>query len=265
MPRKKKDEEGGGVPGWMVTYGDLMTLLLTFFVLLLSFSTISEEKLNQAMNSVLQSLGVLPKNSAVVQIMKTNPPAVSQRMPRRAERIAREIMRMMQVVGESDNVQIEYDKEGGLTIELPDRVLFDTARAELKPDAYPIMTRVGELLADIPDKSVEIRGHTDNRPLRTASPGIKDNQDLSYHRAKNVMVFLHERGRIPQNEFEVVACGEWQPVATNDTEEGMRANRRVSLQIQGDFGEEAVREMRRAVGEALAPESTVDVLPAPAR
>src|SRR5690606_4418358 len=83
---------------------------------------------------------------------------------------------------------------------------------------------------------VEVRGHTDNRPISGA--GYRDNFDLSYERAKNVMLYFTRQGGLPQDEFEVIACGESQPIATNETEEGRQANRRVELFVRGDFGEE---------------------------
>ncbi|MCP4639231.1 MAG: flagellar motor protein MotB [bacterium] len=234
MGRKKKGgAEEPGIPAWMVTYGDLMTLLLTFFVLLLSFSTISEESFDKAIRSVKRSLSVLPRKDSVSQIMSFK--SGEARMPRRAERIARELRRMLQVLGQEEDVEIEYDKEGGLKINLPNRVLFDSAKADVKPEAYPILERLGEMLTDVPNKFIEVRGHTDNRPLVSTSAYVKDNIDLSYHRAKNVAAILNTRGGLPREEFEVVGCGEWQPVATNETDEGRGANRRVELQIRGGF------------------------------
>ncbi|MBN2309314.1 MAG: flagellar motor protein MotB [Candidatus Hydrogenedentes bacterium] len=262
MARQKKSSmEPPGVPGWMVTYGDLMTLLLTFFVLLLSFSTISEDKLNEAMTSVLSALGVMPDNMAVVQVLRSN---VSPRIPRRAERIARELRRMLQVMGKEEDVEIEYDKQGGLKINLPSRVLFDSARAEVKADARPILSKLGELLAEIPEKFIEIRGHTDDRPLKDMSV-YKDNYDLSYHRAKNVMLFMHEEGGIPRSEFEVIACGEWQPVATNDTPEGRQRNRRVELYVRGQFEDDTMREMRDMIDSLGISEEGAGQAAAPAR
>lgn len=254
MPRRKKkdDDEQAGAPAWMVTYGDMMTLLLTFFVLLLSFSTISEEKLEQAMSSVLRSLGVLPANTTVVQIFRKTVPQVPQRLPRRVERVARELQRMMSVIGREEDVDIEYDRETGLKISLPSNVLFDLGRAQVRPEAGEILTGLGQLLAEIPGKFVEVRGHTDNLPLGPNSD-FADNRELSYHRANNVVDYMIQRTNLEPDEFEVVACGEWQPKAPNTTEEGRQANRRVEFQVRGEFEEGLMRDVREAVDDMTRP------------
>ena len=262
MPKKKKGggDDEPGVPGWMVTYGDMMTLLLTFFVLLLSFATISEEKMNQAMSSVLFALGVLPENMTVVKVMD-GAPQQSQRMPRKAARIAREVMRKLQVMGKEEGARLEYDHEGGLTVSLPSEILFDPGRADVKPDARELIEELGLLLSDLPEKAIEVRGHTDNSPIGIDSD-FRDNGELSYYRARNVVELLAERGGIPRAELEPVACGEWNPVATNATVEGRAANRRVEIKIRGQFEDEVIKDVKDQVVEMTGSELA---LPVPAQ
>ncbi len=236
--RKKNNQDSGGAPAWMVTYGDLMSLLLTFFVLLLSFSTINEEDFREAIMSLRGALGVLPRHTSPVMPFMAD--AQTSRS-RAIERVARDLQRRMQILGYDKLVDVEMDLErGGLTINLPSQVLFATASAEVKPDAYPVLSDVATILGDVPDAFVEIRGHTDSRPL-SPTPLFRDNWDLSYHRAKSVMEFLREAGDLPEEDFEAIACGPTQPVATNETEEGRQANRRVELFVRGNFPPE-VRE-----------------------
>lgn len=200
---------------------------------------------------MLNAFGVLPKNQNVIQLLKSSPRS-PDRIPRRAQRVAREFQRMLQVIGKDEDVKIQYDKQGGLKIELPSQILFDVGRADVKPEAYDILTTLGTLLADLPGKFIEVRGHTDNLPM-SAGSAFKDNEDLSYYRAKNVMQILNVRGRIPRDEFEVIACGEWQPIATNDTPEGREKNRRVEVQVRGQFEEETAREVREMIRELVTP------------
>lgn len=248
MPKGgRKEEQAGGAPAWMVTYGDLMGLLLTFFILLAAFSTIDDKKISQAIGSIQGALGVMPRNMMVSPIMQHQ----SQRQGaarRSMERVARELRTRLQVLGLEKGVEIKFDGAGGLDISLPNAILFDFGKAELKPEAYEIINQLATSLGEVPGKSVEIRGHTDNIPI--AAGGLyADNYDLSYHRAKNVMLQMTGPGGIPEQECEVVACGPSQPVADNATEEGRQRNRRVQIKIRGDFSDETTQELQQMIDE----------------
>ncbi len=239
--KRKGPPDDPGVPGWIVTYGDMMSLLLTFFVLLLSFSTISEKEFEKAMMSLKGALGVLPKNRAVVQI---NPlPKPPRRPPRSIQRLARELKRRLQIMGKEQLAQIEYGEGGDLKITLPSKVLFDTARADLKPEATEVLASIADVFSGVASlEYIEVRGHTDNRPLRS-STFFKDNHDLSYGRSDAVARFLSSSGNILLERFEIVGCGEGQPVAINDTLEGMQQNRRVEIFLRGEFTSETMEEL----------------------
>jgi len=240
--RDRKKAEEPGIPGWIVTYGDMMSLLLCFFVLLISFSVIDEKKFSKAVVSLKGAFGVLPKLASVVG-SETAPP---KKQREEAQRLARKLKRKMQVAGKDQDVKIEYDEQGGLKIVLPNKILFETARADLQPESYTVLQSVAELLAEVPAVFVEVRGHTDSRPL-TSTAKYRDNYDLSYARADAVARRLHAAGGIPMNEFEVVACGPGQPVATNDTEDGQQANRRVEIYVRGAFESSRMDLLQRRI------------------
>lgn len=240
----------------MVTYGDLMGLLLTFFILLISFSTLDQKKITQAIISVQGAFGVLPQNMTVAQILKNMAQAQS-RTPRSIERAAREFRSRLQMLGLEENIEIKYDGEGGLEINLPNRVLFDLGSADLKPEAYEVLNGLASSLGEIPGKRIEIRGHTDNLPLSDTSR-FADNYDLSYHRAKNVMLQMTEPDGIPRAETEIVACGPSQPVGDNDTEEGRQLNRRVQVRIRGDFSDETEGQIQAIVDGSAPAVANVD-------
>ncbi|MCC6486800.1 MAG: flagellar motor protein MotB [Candidatus Hydrogenedentes bacterium] len=261
MPREKKQAPAEpGAPAWMVTYGDLMGLLLTFFILLISFSTIDQKKITQAVTSVQIALGVHPMNMTAPRIV-ANMTAARRRVPRSMERAAREFRSRLQMLGMEDQIEIKYDGMGGLELNLPNQFLFDLGRAELKPEAYEILNGLASSLAAIPGKRVEIRGHTDNVPIGGDSL-YADNYDLSYHRAKNVMLQMTDPGGIKQEECEVIACGPSQPVGDNNTEEGRQANRRVQIHVRGDFSEESQEDMQALIeGEAEPPAESPAAVP----
>jgi chemotaxis protein MotB len=231
MGRNRDRKQGPGeqgAPGWIVTYGDMMSLLLTFFILLLSFSTISEEDFNKAMSSLQGALGVLPKNVSIIDMNMSSP----HKRRKELEEAARKLAEQIQILGQEKQVKIEYDATGGIKISLPDAILYDAGSATLRPEAAPVLQDVAEVLAQLPDTFIEVKGHTDGRPL-SDSIRFRDNYELSYFRADAVARQLINLGRIPIEQFEIVACGPGQPQASNNTEDGRRANRRVEIFVRG--------------------------------
>ena len=243
--RNKKDDGQQGAPGWMVTYGDLMSLLLTFFVLLLSFSVISEDDFNAAAYSLQHALGVLPRNISLIPLDHLPKTRVTPSV----ERIARRLRERLQVIGHDRDVKVEFDAEGGLKISLPSEVLFETASADMSAEAYEVLAMVGQVLGDLPDAFIEVRGHTDSRPL-VSSARHRDNYDLSFARADVVARHVHAVGGLPLERFEIIACGPGQPVATNETPEGRQENRRVELHVRGQFTADEVRGVREQLERA---------------
>jgi len=239
---RKKGDDGPSVPGWVVTYGDMMSLLLTFFILLLSFSTISEKEFNEAMMSLQGAFGILPRYDGLMTLVPKPPIKVEQQI----ERMARQLKREMQVMGKEKDVDVEYDKQGGLKIVLPNQVLFDTAKAQLKPAAHSVLEVVAGLLGELQGVMFEVRGHTDSRPL-IRSPKYRDNYDLSYARADAVVRWLTAAGAIPLERFEIIACGPSQPVASNETEEGLQQNRRVEIFVRGVADSSKMDELKERI------------------
>ena len=240
---KKKGAEEGGAPGWIVTFSDLMSLLLTFFVLLLSFSTISEDDFNEAMMSLQGAFGLLPSFTSVVAPL----PSRHRRKAEEVAEMARRLRRQMQIIGEEKKVKIEMDALGGLKINLPSAVLFDLGSAVLRPQAFEVLQDVAEVLSELPDTFIEVRGHTDGSPIANAGPH-RDNYDLSYARADAVTRQITAFGKIPMNQFEIISCGPSQPLATNTTEDGRSANRRVEIYVRGLVDRSTMEGLREGLG-----------------
>lgn len=230
MAKEKKCECEQGAPLWVVTFGDMMSLLMTFFVLLLSFATLEEPKrYSETLLAIKGAFGILPQEQTLVQI---NPvPAPMKKPSERQETSARRIQRSMQMNQVSEDVKVRYDEAGGVRITLPEALLFGPGGTELLPEVYPVMSDLADILSDIPGAFFEIRGHTDDTPLGEGSR-YRDNVDLSFARADNVARYLNQVGRIPLQQFEIVACGAGQPVAPNNTAEGRAANRRVDIYVR---------------------------------
>jgi chemotaxis protein MotB len=206
------------------------------------------KEFEEAMISIRGAFGVMPSNLTVVQV---NPmPIRIKRLPKKAEEAARDLQREIQVQGKQDEVRVEYDKSGALKISLPNRVLYDSGQAELRPDAFPFLAGVADVLADFPDAFFEVHGYTDNTPM-TNTQVFRDNKDLSYARADAVMRFVSQSSAIELVRFQSVGHGAGDPLATNTTPEGRLANRRVEIFMRGLLTEEEISSLKDQV-KALA-------------
>ncbi|MFQ5473660.1 MAG: flagellar motor protein MotB [Dehalococcoidia bacterium] len=222
--RKKAPEAAGGAPMWMVTYGDLMSLLLTFFVLLLSFSAIVEEDFQKALAAIRAEILFLDFESQKPSIV---PPVIqayesgASRMRSAAERIrdaaaAVALDQQVTAVEETEGLRI--------TIEAP--VLFGSGQATLREEASVILRPILDEIIAMPNPIV-VEGHTDNVPIRTAR--FPTNWELSAARAIAVARFFIDVGGMQPKRVAVAGYGEYQPIASNETAEGRAKNRRVEL------------------------------------
>lgn len=243
--RERKPSSEPSIPGWVVTYGDMMSLLLTFFILIVSFSSISQKDFKEAMMSLQGAFGVLNKYDGLITLIPRPP----KKPTKEREDAARELKRKMQVEGKEE-VKVEFDKAGGIKIVLPNQLLFDSGSADLKPEASSVMETLGSLFSTLPDCFIEVRGHTDSRPL-SSTGRFRDNYDLSYFRADSVVRGLTGGGAIPLERFEVIACGPGQPIATNDTEEGRGANRRVEIYVRPTSDSSKMSEIKEQLDQVV--------------
>lgn len=229
--RKKKEESPPpGAPGWMVTYGDMMSLLLCFFVLLVSMSTMEIEKFRAAAASLKGAFSVLPFQERTIPSMLTPRTADEPKSSRQRQRA---IARLRQIIVEkklSQYITI-YETEQGIHITIGDPALFDSGRALIKPEITPILDAVVDVLVTGTSvENIRVEGHTDNVPIHNDQ--FNDNWELSITRALSVIRYIRGRSDIDPKRLRPVGCGEFHPVSTNDTPEGRALNRRVELFIE---------------------------------
>jgi chemotaxis protein MotB len=210
----------------MTTYGDIMTLLLTFFVLLISYSTIEENHFRRSLASFQEALGLMPYERSVIHFEET--PSVKANPAIPAYEVIRRLRNAIYSAGLKGQVKVERDKEGiRITIKSP--ILFDSGKADLRPDAMPVLDELIAILEQSPN-FVVVEGHTDNVPIHTEA--FPSNWELSTARAISVMRLLNERGGFDSERFAVAGYGEYHPLEPNNTPQGRQENRRVEILLK---------------------------------
>ncbi len=240
MPRE--EEEKKGAPEWMCTFSDMMSLLLTFFVLLFSLSTIEKKKEIQALGSLRKAFGGLPAPYVIEDIPdKHTKPEMSRpaQTQRRKSYATHELVREEKQKVKSMNLQNVIQVTGteqGITFRISGDVLFEPGQYKIKPEAIIALKFVAGELIQFPSNPVKIDGHTD-------SSGDADaNYILAANRAYEVMKYLtewgSEWGRVHESRVSYESFGEYEPLNEANTPIAQSLNRRVEITLlQSDEGD----------------------------
>jgi len=238
MPKEKIKEVVSGVDpnAWMLTFSDLVTLLLTFFVMLLSMSTMDIDRIQKIVSSFTGGTGVLEYTDlGAVGSMEEELRALNQigldQLPQ--EEILLDIFLgkgdpRATALFDSYKAEIGLKKTAkGLALVFGARLLFDPGRAELKPSAEPIIGRLAQIINQVA-RPVSIEGHTDSSPLRQGAL-YSTNWDLSLARALALRAALVEGKGADPSRIRVAALADARPVADNKTPAGRAMNRRIEI------------------------------------
>ena len=253
MAKQKKCEDCKEIPSWLTTFGDLMALLLTFFVLLLSMSTMKQEDFESAMGSLHGALGMLDGEPILTSPVKMHVPNLKGEIIEARPSISKTLSAIMEDVeeeGQEENVEVIEGAEG-FTIRINDKALFDSGKAAIKPEMLVLLDRIGGVLARSPN-DITIEGHTDNRPIRNEE--FKNNHWLSNARALEVLdLFINEVG-IDPGRLSAVGHGEFKPVnanVDNNNPENQAKNRRVEIKVNYKLGkgDQALGELKQLLDE----------------
>lgn len=236
MARRRKGHDEGDYSGsnWETTYADMMSLLLTFFILLFAYSTIDVQKFKEAVISLQAALGVLPGSPGVLD--QFDLPAPQE--PSQLGSLARQDQGLLKVMakldkyfkekGLGDRVRLELESRG-LVIRFTDTVLFDLGKAELKPDAKAVLAEIASILRTIGNEII-IEGNTDNIPLKDTAI-YPTNWELSTARATTVLRYFVETTHLDPARFSAMGYGEYRPVVPNTSDENRARNRRVDIVV----------------------------------
>lgn len=261
MAKRKPDEPPKGAPAWQATFADLMNLLLCFFVMLFSMSTMDAQKFellaasfNQTFSifsagataigdGILISNGVSQLNELDDYINSSGRDAEGENVPedlQSAEEIledaklkeSEELAEKVEEALEEKNLEKEIDIEFTaqyVQLTLNGAILFDSGSVQLKEEALPILNQVGIILQKYSAGTIEIEGHTDNVPMSGAK--YSNNDELSAGRALSVFYYLIENTTLNPVNIKHSGMGEYVPIADNSTAEGRAKNRRVEIRI----------------------------------
>ncbi len=222
-PQKK------GSDSWIMTYGDMMSLLLTFFVLIVSFSSIQESKFQEAAMSLSDAFGVLQSPPSVIEMRDDVVTPLKSASQRDILHEVREMEQSLLDMGLDQEIDIEVTEEGvAFRIHAP--FLFESGKADLKSETQGVLNTLAKFIKKVP-YPLRIEGHTDSIPIATKQ--FPSNWELSAARAVSVARYFQAQGVIPQR-LEAVGYGEYHPLATNETPAGREANRRVEMFLKVD-------------------------------
>jgi chemotaxis protein MotB len=250
MPRRKRKTGGEEIRGdeWLATFSDTITLLLTFFILLYSFSTVDVVKLKQISTALQNVLMGQAGDSILDRNLKYGQePIVGENTaePEIPIDLGKDTLSMYQKVKEYVEkndmeavVKIEQDRRG-IVIQLRDNVLFDSGSAYIKENSREILEKISSLVATFPNEII-VEGHTDNVPISTYR--YDSNWELSTARAVSVLRYFVETRNHNPVRFTAAGYGEFKPVAPNNSFENKAMNRRVNIVIVVDEKEKTLNE-----------------------
>jgi chemotaxis protein MotB len=230
------DDDDAGGSEWLATYGDLVTLLLCFFILLFSMSTVDNQKFKKVI-SALNSMGITGQSGSVTENVGDTISSLdiynSIDIQEEMDDIYSKVKAMIESKGLSQDINVEK-VEAGVLLRFKNEILFDSGQAELKENARNTLEMLGEILRSY-DKNIRIEGHTDNVPVNTSNNRFRSNWELSSARSISVVRYFTEdvpaEQRIDPKKFEVSGYGEYHPIAPNNSPQNKQKNRRIEITI----------------------------------
>ncbi len=246
-----------GIPAWVMTFADLMSLLMCFFVLLLSFSEMDVQKYKQIAGSMKVAFGVqrtvpvheIPKGTSVIAKHfspgKPTPTIISNVRQQTAdidekklasaslEKIAtqvdaRKVAELLKKDVAAGKLEIEV-KDNNIVIRIQEKDSFKSGSAVIDESFEPTLKKIHDAIKNI-DGVIKVAGHTDDNPISTNL--FRSNWELSTARAVSVAHELMKHGKIKENRFEIIGYGDTRPRVPNTTDKNRAINRRVVITIQ---------------------------------
>lgn len=207
---QESDDSGGGHdknPLWMIIYTDMITNLMIFLMLCYCLTWLSKEEREIAAASFAKTFS--GKDIKIEQVEQ-----------KQEEKLAED-----KIKEQFTNVEINEEK---IKITLPSPVLFDSGKAELKPQIISILHEISKVIKNMPNRIV-VEGHTDNKPIKSRE--FKSNWELSSARAFSVIRYFIEKEKIDPKRLIALGYGEYRPKVPNDSPKNCEENRRIEMNI----------------------------------
>ena len=226
-----------GAPSWIVTFADMMALLLTFFIMLLSMSSMDSQKYKAVVESLGEAFGDgsvknLQSINEKLKNIKTSPDTEKNRLNESdkltVEKSLQRAQEILQREIQQGDVQLHLDN-GNIILRFPEHVAFSSGSEELTENFDPVIVNLITLLRELPG-TVTISGHTDNRPIDTFR--FRSNWELSSARAVSVLHAILESSNLDPERFTVQGHADTLPVVDNNSSNNRAENRRVEISIE---------------------------------
>ncbi len=268
MAKRRKEEMQAPSKEWMNTFADLMNLLLCFFVLLFSMSTVDAQKFEMIAASFADTFSIFSAGSTAIgdgrlisngvsqlneldnYINSTGKAAENDEMSERldemqkileeeklaeSEQLAEKIQEALNENQLQDEVEVDFTSQY-VQLTLKGAILFDSGSAVLKEEAMPTVEKVAVILERYIQNIIEIEGHTDNVPIHTSR--FANNNELSSARGLAMFDYLVENTSLQPAQIKHSGRGEYVPIADNSTPEGRAKNRRIEIRIYNNLSGE---------------------------
>jgi chemotaxis protein MotB len=232
LRRKKREEEHENLERWLITYADLITLLLAFFIMMYVFSKQDAQKYDEVVGHLKTIFTGGPGSSGQGKDAGPLLFELPVKIARSAdEEVRKKLEAEIQSLADKESIKKNisiFSDERGVVIRILEKALFDEGRAGLKERAKDALGKIAPVVKSI-DNQIRIEGHTDNVPINNHE--FRSNWELSVRRATEVVSYFIEKYDFPPVRVSAVGYAEYRPVVVNDTPENRALNRRIEIII----------------------------------
>jgi len=232
--KEKKKSCPAGAPMWMVTFSDMVTLLLTFFVLLLSMANLDPVKFTAASSSIRESFGTQPVPARIEFTLPIFPTApVTSFTPIQQEmttKIHERLKAQLELKKMDDKVSVIQQDSDTIILRVNESLLFKSGQSQIPPTSYPLLRNIADIIRPLPMKLL-VEGHTDDRQISQNPIG---NWDLSMARAVSVTRFFKQGDLLDLDRMSAIGYGPDRPLVPNLDDVSRAKNRRVDFVLRLD-------------------------------
>ena len=231
---------------WLLTYADMITLLTAFFLMLYSMSVMSRGKFSMLATSVRGGFArpqARPAGGAAGRSASSRNDSPSAGVPANYEAAVQNLHHFVEQHNLSGQVATRQEERGVVISVVADGLLFDRGDASLKPDSFPVIDRVAEIVRQVPNQ-VQVEGHTCDLPIHTDR--FPSNWELSASRAGAVLRYFTTTSGLSGTRFTIAGYADSRPLTPNDSEAHRATNRRVEIVLLKSDSQRDAERLRQS-------------------